>query len=334
MLGTAYTSSYLSDYAVQLSELTAPLRLSQERPRNFPSSYKEAVDRLVESSLQSVAEIYPAEAGAFGYTQEDQIGVGVVLTSDGWVAMHSEINRSAQLSESRVRVRGAFYLVEQSAYDPVSQVHFLKIDANGLPVAALAKGYETQIGEQFFVVSGPTTFGTASLMKQRWPSGEIISSDEPNRRLELDRSVDPGSVVFDLNGEIVAFATEEHAALPIEAIAPAFRSLLETQTISRASLGVNYIDLTHSVDIPSELSRSYRSGALLYGTSAVSRSSTAYKAGVRTGDILLSVNGETINGTFGLDELIAQYRAGDRVQIAFDRKGETQTLEVELGEKE
>ena len=65
----------------------------------------------------------------------------------------------------------------------------------------------------------------------------------------------------------------------------------------------------------------------------MSRKSVARKAGILPGDILLSVNGETINGTLGLDELIEQYRPGDRVQILLDRGGAQQTIEVTLGEK-
>ena len=89
VLGTAWTSSYLADYAWKLSQLTAPLVLTQQRPRNFPSSYKEAVDRFIQSSLPSVAELYTEQSGTFGYTQNAD-GVAIVLTTDGWLAMHAE----------------------------------------------------------------------------------------------------------------------------------------------------------------------------------------------------------------------------------------------------
>lgn len=330
VLGTALTSSYLSEYALQLSELTAPLRLSQERPRNFPSSYKEAVEKFVTSSLPAVAEVYQGAPGVLGYVSEDRFRVGVILTSDGWLAVETAPTGPFNLKEARVRIRGQVYPVVESAYDDVTRMIFLKVDASGLSVAAFGKGSDTQLGEQVFVARGPSAFTPASITQHVWPDATLVSSDEPNRFLLVDEDVEPGSIVFDLNGEAVAIAQEQGRLLPIESVTPALRSLLEKQEIIRPSLGVQYIDLTHAIDIPVELSRSYRHGALLYSAASVPRSSAARAAGLKPGDILLSINGELINGTYGLDELIAQYRAGDRVQIAIDRKGETQTIEVEL----
>lgn len=334
VLGTALTSSYLSDYAVELSRITAPLRLSQERPRVFPSSYREAVDRFVESSLPSVVSVYVGAPGALGFTDDDRLGVGLVLTNDGWVAVRVSDAGPFTLLGAHIQVRGQVYPVLESVYDSVSGVVLAKVDASGLPVATFGKGRETQIGEQLFVASSSSAFVTATLSSHLWPGSELVLSDRPNRSLRIDRSVQVGEVVFNLNGEAVGVATEADGNIsPIEALLPALRSLLENGKITRASLGVRYVDLTHAVDVPESLSRSHRSGALLHGTSAVPRASAAYRAGLRAGDVVLSVNGETVNGTYGLDELIAQYRPGDRVQFSLDRAGERMTIEVELGER-
>ncbi|MEK7615179.1 MAG: hypothetical protein AAB431_02235, partial [Patescibacteria group bacterium] len=134
VLGTAWTSSYLSDYAVQLTELTAPLRLTQERPRNFPSSYKDAVDRLVESSLPSIVEIYQGQPGPLGYLQAP-IQTGIVLTTDGWIAMYSEPTQSHTLIGAEVAVNGKLYPIVENVYDANTQMLFVKVEANDLPVA-------------------------------------------------------------------------------------------------------------------------------------------------------------------------------------------------------
>ncbi len=333
ILGTAWTSSYLSDYAVQLSELTSPLRLSQERPRNFPSSYKEALEGLIDTSLPSVAEVYQGTPGVLGYELADRAHVGVVLTSDGWLAVFVPSGSTTTLKGASARIRGQMYPVVQSVFDTTVQVLFVKVDASGLSVAAFGKGRDTRVGEQVFVATGAQEVMPTSVMLHVWPGAKPVSSDQPNRTLVLDQEVVSGSVVFNLSGDLIGLTQAENQLLPIEPVLPALRSLLEQQKIIHPSFGVLYIDLAHALSVSPTLSRSNKNGALLYGTSSVVRGGAAKLAGLRPADILLSINGASINEMRGLDELIEQYRPGDVVQVLIDRAGETQTVEVKLGER-
>lgn len=331
ILGTAWTSSYLSDYAVQLSELTSPLRLSQERPRNFPSSYKEALERFVEASLPSVVEIYQGTPGVLGFNESDRIHSGLMLTSDGWLAI--SVSAPAALKGSSVRIRGEIYPVVETVYDSTTKIIFAKVDANGLPIAAFGKGRDSHIGEQVFIAITNKKMIPSSIAAHVVPGTTPISSDEPNRRLILDRETSTGSIVFNLSGDAIGFLQSETSVLPIEAVLPALRSMLEQQKIVRPSFGVQYIDLSHALNVSPNLRGSHRTGALLYGSSSIARGGAAKLAGLRASDILLSINGESIDDAHGLDELIEQYRSGDVVQVLIERARETQTIEVKLGEK-
>ena len=330
ILGTVWTSSYLSDYAFQLSELTAPLRVVQEKPRNVPSSYNEAVRDLTESSLPSVVEVYRGMAGPLGYSSDDVFDSGVVLTTDGWIAIASiDPARVSSFKIARGRVAGEMYPVVESAYDSITQTLFLKLDANNLSVVSFGKGRETRIGEQVFVVESSSAFLPATISEHTWSQAGSVSSDKPQQRLLLDKEISEGFLVFDLSGDVIGFG-QDRVVLPFESILPAFHSLLETKKISRASLGVNYVDLSHQVDIARELSRGLKNGALLYGSPSVKFGSAAKTADLRVGDIVLMINGEVLNSTKGLDEIIEQYKVGDKVSISFDRINELQTVEVIL----
>ncbi len=331
ILGTAWTSSYLSDYAVQLSELTAPLRLSQERPRNFPSSYKEALERLIETSLPSVVEVYQGTPGVLGYQRADRTHVGVVLTSDGWLVV--PVQAATSLKGASVRIRGQMYPIVETIFDASASVLFVKIEASGLSVAAFGKGRDSRVGEQVFVATGAQEVIPSSVVSHVWPTSTPVSSDAPNRILVLDKEVDSGSIVFNLSGDLIGLTQAGNRLLPIEPILPSLRSLLEQQKIVHPSLGVSYVDLSHALSVSQALSRSYRNGALLYGASSVARGSAAKLAGLKPADILLSINGESVSESRGLDELIEQYRPGDLIQVLIDRAGETQTVEVKLGER-
>lgn len=333
VLGTAWTSSYLSDYALELSELTAPLRLSQERPRNFPSSYKEAVDRFVENALPSVAEVYQGTPGPSGFSVEDRTHVGVVLTSDGWIGIPAAQGQVSALKQARIRIRSTLYSVQTVVYDSATKMMFVKVDATSLPVAAFGSGRQLQLAEQLFVAQSASSFVPASVQTQIWPKTTLWSSDEPNRRVLLNETIESGSVVFDLNGDVVGMADTDQSVLPMEAVAPALKSLLEKQTIARASLGVQFVDLSHAIVPDVEAVRGSKSGAWLMGAQSVERKGPAALAGVQAGDIIQSVNGELLSGGLSLDELIAQYRPGDQVQLVLDRAGESLVMTVTLGER-
>lgn len=333
VLGTAWTSSYLSDYAVQLSELTTTLRLSQEKPRNLPSSYKEALEGFVETSLPSVVEIYQGGQDALGYHANDFSSIGVVLTTDGWMAVGMPDAATTLPAGAEARIGEQMYPIVEQIYDATTDVLFIRVDASELPVVAFGKGREARTGEQVFVATQTDQFVTASLSGHLWPDVVSVSSDEPNHFLQLDREVLPGSLVFNLSGDVIAFARSSQTLLPFEAIVPTLRSLLEKKEIIRPSLGVSYIDLAHAINIPETLTRSYRNGALLYGPTSITRTGAAKKAGVRVSDIIISVNGESVNGEHGLDELVEQYHVGDVVQLLVDREGKMQLIDVTLSQK-
>ncbi len=330
ILGTVWTSSYLSDYAFQLSELTAPLRVEQEKPRNVPSSYNEAVTGLIEESLPSVVEVYRGLAGPLGYSSNDIFDRGVVLTSDGWVAIASiDPARVSSFKIARARVAGEMYSVIESAYDSITQTLFLKLDANNLSVASFGKGRETHLGEQVFAVESSRAFLPATISEHVWPQAQAVSSEKPQRRLLLDKEISEGFIIFNLSGDVIGFG-QDRVVLPFESILPAFYSLLETKKISHASLGVNYVDLNHQVDVARELSRGLKNGALLNGSPAVKFGSAAKTAGLREGDVVLAINNEVLNYNKGLDELLEQYKTSDKISVMFDRIGELKTVEVIL----
>lgn len=330
VLATAWTSSYLADYAWKVNQLTTPLDFIQERPRNFPSSYKEAVERLRESSLPSVAEFYEGASGPFGY-QQGANAMGVVLTTNGWIALSAE---DVEIKKgTAVFVLSQRYVVDEVMRDEMTNSFFVKVNGNGLSVASIAKGRDTRAGEQVFVARSASAFEGSSIERHVWPTGILLSSETPNRSLVLTDMFSTGDVVFNLNGEAIGFLKKDGTVRPFEDVLMAFRSILEQKKIVRPLLGVQYVDLAHSIGVSESLSRSHRFGALLAGGNAVQKASPAKVVGLKSGDILLSINGESINQSQGLDELIAKYKPGDVVQILFDRFGEQKTVSVTLVEK-
>jgi membrane-associated protease RseP (regulator of RpoE activity) len=92
-----------------------------------------------------------------------------------------------------------------------------------------------------------------------------------------------------------------------------------------AHLGVQ----VHGLD--EELGRYFGTGegVLILG---VNEDTAAAEAGLQTGDVITSIDGQMVDSTFGMHEVLADFEAGDEVEVAYLRDKKAQTVKVELGE--
>ena len=329
VLATALTSSYLSDYAIQLNDLTTPLRIGAQRPTNFPTSLAEAVERFSESSLKGVVSFYPENVNRpQGYTQNDLVATGVVVTSDGWVAIKS--TSPTAISRTFVDVDGQRVEVEEVVYDPTYGIVFAKTGLSGLPVMNMGSALDLQLGEQVFIAKDAQAFELQSVREHVWAQGVVHSSDLVHRRVLLTDASEKSGLAFNLVGDFVGFVSAGEL-MPVEGSMSTLSSLLNSGEVTRPTLGVNTINLTRSVGLTDVLTRGHHGGAYLYGAGAVKRGSAAEEAGLKRGDIVLAVDGQVVNGTRTLDERIASYEPEDVIELRIDRDGEEQTISVTLG---
>lgn len=332
VIGTALTTSYLSEYALELNDLTEPLRLTQERPRALPKDYEDALERMEERALPTIGTLIKqallVESGVS--VSESDVPV-IALTSDGW-ALSTDGRVGDVVSWGTQSCE-----VDEVVHEPMFDFDFIHCATSNVPVIDIASGYSMSAGDQLFIATSGTAFVFTQAQTVVWGDA-LRSSDLPSRRilLEGEPSVVRGSAVFNVFGELVGVVHESAEGvevIPFEYLSGAFTQVLESApVISYPSLGVRGIDLAHAVGVSSELTRGYHAGVVLYGSRAVERGGSAQIAGLLEEDILLSVEGVTINGTYTLDDLLAYYSAGESIRIEIDRQGTRQEVVVTLGE--
>ena len=335
VLATAMTNSYLSEYALQLNQFTRPLSLETNGPKAFPNSYAEATKHFTDASLVSVVSIFPKSAKTtYGFAEDASIGTGVIVTSDGWIMAPALPLLSADALS--VQIKDQVYEVTRVVTDPITQTVFLKCSVNNVSVIRFGGAFDLSIGDQLFVSSRVNQFAPASVVQQIWQQSAVLSSDIPSRRVLLSSQTGAtNAAVFDLSGSFVGFVSKKEAQatiVPLEHILPSLNALLEKKDVSHPALGVSYVDLAHTIGLTDALRRGYTAGALVTGRPAVRKGSPAAMAGIMEGDIITAINGQEMNQTRGLNERLLSARAGEKISLSIDRRGEKITIEVVLGE--
>lgn len=329
VLGTALTTAYLSEYAVELGEVTQNLGLSVPRPRTVPETYGQTLDVLQERALPSVGSLFAASSISETGISATQAQASVMaLTSDGWIL--SESGRVGDV----IAFAGQTCEVDDVFVEPMFGFVFLHCASNNRPVVDIASGYGIRAGDQLFVVTGEEVIFTQARAVV-W--GETVrSSDIPSRRILLVDTAKSGSAVFNVFGEFIGVTSQGAQTvevIPFEYLQGAFRQVLEsTKQITYPSLGVRGIDLSRAVGVDEELTDGRNEGFLLYGPRAVAYASAAADADLQMGDIIVSVEGVSVNSEYALDDLLAYYSVGDQVRIEIDRDEERQEVTVTLGE--
>jgi S1-C subfamily serine protease len=137
--------------------------------------------------------------------------------------------------------------------------------------------------------------------------------------------------IFDLENRVVGGFTEKNDFISIDDMQRLILGLLQDKEIKRPSLGVTYSNLSEFAIKDT----AYEKGALLVSSDkkpAVKPGSAAELAGLKEGDIILSVNNATLNADWDLADLLKKYSAGEEIDILYSRAGEEKIAKVILGE--
>lgn len=280
-------------------------------------------------------------------------GTGFVISEDGLILTNRHVVLDEEAEYEAVMADGKTYPARVLARDVLLDVAVLKIEATGLPVAELGNSGALQIGETVIAIGNAlseyrntVTKGVVSGINRRVVAGDGMGSSEVlEEAIQTDAAINPGNSggpLIDLRGTVVGVNTAVNRsgqsigfAIPIDAVKPVIESVRTQGRIIRPWLGVRYVPVTPAIAKANGLAVDH--GALIAAggrgdEAGVVPGSPAASAGIKEGDVLLSVDGERIDEAHPLSGLIAKRKAGDAVAIALLRGGAERTVTVTLGE--
>ncbi|MEL7120373.1 MAG: trypsin-like peptidase domain-containing protein [Bacteroidota bacterium] len=259
-------------------------------------------------------------------------GSGVIYTTDGYIITNNHVVDKSNKVEVRLSDKRT-YTARIVGKDPTTDLAVLKVNANDLPNIYLADSDRVEVGQWVLAVGNPFNLSstvTAGIISAKGRNLDIIQGRYSIESfLQTDAVVNPGNsggALVNVDGNVVGINTailtetgsyEGYAfAIPSNLVRKVVEDLKTYGKVQRALLGVSILDINETR--ARQLSLPYVGGVLI---SETFEGGSAYKNGIEAGDVILKVNGRRINAVSELQERVAQYRPGEKIDLQLFRNG-------------
>jgi len=279
------------------------------------------------------------------------LGSGVVFRKDGYILTNNHVVNGDSGIVDKIVVMlsdGKSYPAKIVGVDPQTDLAVLKINHNNLTVPEWGDSEKVQVGQTAIAIGNPlqeslnntVTVGVVSA------KGRVIDvSDEIRLRnmIQTDAPINPGNSggpllnsagqVIGINTLIAAKSQGIGFSIPSNMARSVAAQLIERGYVSRPGLGIAYVHFTEDncrileTRIGQELP--VKSGIFI---AKVLRGSEADKAGLRPGDILVSIDGTKITDTDLVREITATHKVGTPLKIEYYRNDKKYRTTVKIGE--
>ncbi len=225
--------------------------------------------------------------------------------------------------------------------DPRTDLALLRVEikkGETLPAVKLGDSDKLRVGDWVMAIGNP--FGlaltvTAGIVSAK---GRVIGAGPYDDFIQTDASINPGNSggpLFNLDGEVVGINTAIFSrgggnigigfAIPVN-MAKNLMPQLRKGSVVRGFLGVTI--QTVNAAMAKALGLKEKRGVLV---ASVAEDGPAAKAGIKRGDLILSLNGETVNAPRELSKMAARLSPGSKARLKIIRKGKDKTVTLTAG---
>lgn len=302
-----------------------------------PESIPDLVERLSPTVVNiSTARIVKDILGR-DFNQRG-LGSGFIISEDGYIFTNNHVVDKADKIEVKL-ANGKEYDAEIKGRDAATDLALIKITSPvKLPYARLGDSDRSRIGEWVFAIGNPLGLDhtvTAGIISAK---GRTIGAGPYDNFIQTDASINPGNSggplcnlageVVGINTAIVAQAQGIGFAIPINMAKEILEDLKTSGKITRGWLGLTSQNITD--DMRQNLKLKDRQGTLVGN---VFTGDAADQAGIKIGDVILEVAGQTVNDDRELGQIVAKLHVGSKVNVKVFRNGKEITLPIVIAER-
>ena len=268
-------------------------------------------------------------------------GSGFFISDDGYLVTNNHVVDGGS-KYTVVMDDGTEYDAKLIGTDKRTDLALLKVDPpkdKTFTYVAFGDDNDVRVGEWVVAVGNPFGLGgsvTAGIVSAR---GRDIGAGPYDDFLQIDAAVNRGNSggpAFDLSGKVIGINTAIFSpsggnvgiafAIPASVAKNVIQDLRQNGSVERGWLGVQIAPVTD--DIAEAVGLSGDKGAIV---TLPDNETPASKAGIKTGDVITAVDGQTVDDPRELARLIADYNPGKQVDVTVWRNGEAKDVKVTLG---
>src|SRR5437867_3423075 len=277
---------------------------------------------------------------------EQGSGSGFIVSADGYILTNNHVVAGADKVTVKLYDKREF-TAKVVGTDPNTDVAVIKIETRGLPTAQFGNSDSTRVGEWALAIGNPLgeAFAftvTAGIVSAK---GRLLQGLQQSRYaiqdfIQTDAAINPGNSggpLVNIRGQVIginsAIASETGFyagygfAIPINLARTVMDQLVKSGHVERAVMGIGIVDADENDAAAVGLKQI--TGVVV--KSYTDDNSPAKKAGIQLGDVIVALDGESIDNTPQLQQKVAFKKPGETVEITVLRQGgEKRTVTVRL----
>lgn len=331
---------------------TTPLQ-STSTNLNHLESFTEAANKTINTVVHVTNVSYrmtpsnPILEYFYGYKggqTQAQVGTGsgVIISEDGYIVTNNHVIKDANEIEITLNDNRS-YKAKLVGTDSKMDIALLKIDANEkFPYSVFADSDGISVGEWVLAVGNPynlTSTVTAGIVSAK---ARNLSTNGIHSFIQTDAAVNPGNsggALVNKFGELIGINTMISSntgsyvgysfAVPSNMVRKIVKDILEFGKVQQGFLGVQGFELNKQIASDHRIET-----AKGFYIDTITKNSGAEKAGLKKGDVIVSVDGKNIANFLDLNSIVATKRPNDFVEVNYFRNGKNSTTKVQLSVQE
>src|SRR5947207_1108528 len=274
--------------------------------------------------------------------KERSLGSGVIVTKDGYILTNNHVVDGADEIKVALAKDRKQYTAKVIGRDPRTDIAVLKISAEDLPFITFADSDKIEVGDVVLALGNPFGIGQTVTMGIVSATGRGgLGIEDYEDFIQTDAAINPGNsggALVDAEGRPVRVNTAILSrtggnqgvgfAIPANLARSVMDQIIEKGKVERGFLGVKLQDLTpefaQQFNVPEN-----SSGALI---AEVTEKSAAAEAGLKSGDVIIELNGSPVKDGRALQLMVGRLAPGDKVAVKILRDGKEKTMTGTLKE--